>query len=133
MSPIWGPVLIVDDDDAVRNSLKFALEMEGLEVRLYEGGFELLADLGRPAVGCLVVDYNMPRMSGIELVNILRDRQRAYPTILIASQVSDELRGRAARAGVRTVLEKPLSDEALVDSIRSALAAPPGVWLGTGT
>ena len=75
MSACTGPVIVVDDDAAVRNSLKFALELEGLEVRLYEGPAELLADDALPAAGCLVVDYYMPSMSGVELVALLRERR----------------------------------------------------------
>ena len=62
MSKTPGPVLVIDDDAAVRNSLKFALELEGLDVRLYEGGEGILADADLPSNGCLVVDYFMPRM-----------------------------------------------------------------------
>jgi FixJ family two-component response regulator len=119
-----GTVLIVDDDAAVRNSLKFALEIEGLDVRTYEGAIELLTDADLPTGGCLVVDYHMPVMSGIELVDLLRRQQRTYPTILITGKINEDLRGRAAQAGVSQVLEKPLSDEALINTIRSVLAIP---------
>ena len=118
-----GTVMIVDDDAAVRNSLKFALEIEGLDVRTYEGAAEFLADADLPADGCLVVDYQMPLMSGIDLVSTLRQQRRSYPTILITGKINEDLRGRAAMAGVRQVLEKPLSDETLIDTIRSVLAA----------
>ena len=68
MSKTPGPVLVVDDDAAVRNSLKFALELEGLNVRLYGSGDELLTEEDLPASGCLVIDYYMPAMNGVELV-----------------------------------------------------------------
>ena len=124
MSNPPGPVIVVDDDAAVRHSLKFALELEGLDVRLYDGGEGVLADVDLPANGCLVVDYYMPRMTGVELVNTLRGRHVELPAILITAKVSDDIRERAARAGFRQVLEKPLEDGSLVDSIRGALAAP---------
>ncbi len=117
-----GPVIVVDDDAAVRHSLKFALELEGLDVRLYEGGDELLATQDLPAEGCLVVDYYMPAMNGVELVNRLRLRDVALPVILITAKATDDLRDRAARAGVSRVLEKPLEDNSLIESIRGALA-----------
>ncbi|MCB5175745.1 MULTISPECIES: response regulator transcription factor [Microvirga] len=122
MSSRTGSVLIVDDDAAVRNSLKFALGIEGIDVRLYGSGVELLADADLPEHGCLVVDYQMPSINGIQLVDILRDRHRSYPTILISGHVSEDVRERAAVAGIHEVLEKPLLDETLVNSIRSALA-----------
>ena len=116
-----GPVLIVDDDAAVCNALRFALELEGLPVRIYDGGSALLAD-DLPANGCLVVDYSMPAMDGIQVVEALRGRNVSLPAILITGNATPELRRRAARAGFRQVLEKPLSDGALIDWIRSALA-----------
>lgn len=122
MSQLTGPVIVVDDDDAVRNSLKFALELEGLSVRLFRDGAELLAAPDLPRNGCFVIDYNMPGMTGIELVGKLRQRRIESPAILIASHVSDELHGRAAQSGFRIVLEKPLHDSELLDSIHAALA-----------
>ncbi|MEE1656560.1 response regulator [Microvirga sp. CF3062] len=122
MSQLTGPVIVVDDDAAVRNSLKFALELEGLSVRLFKDGAELLAATDLPQNGCFVIDYNMPGMTGIELVDKLRQRHIENPAILIASQVSDDLHGRAARSGFRSVLEKPLHDSDLLDSIHAALA-----------
>ena len=118
-----GSVIVVDDDAAVRHSLKFALELEGLTVRAYDGGDALLADADLPAQGCLVVDYYMPAMNGVELVRQLRRRHIDLPAILITAKVTDEVRQRAARAGFRQVLEKPLEDGSLLDSIHGALAA----------
>ena len=117
-----GPILVVDDDLAVRGALKFALEIEGLKVRLYDGPAAVLDDPALPSSGCLVVDYNMPLMNGIELVDALHRRRIDLPVILIASRVNNELRNRAAQAGICRVLEKPLSDGALMETIRGALA-----------
>ncbi|HEX8664300.1 MAG TPA: response regulator [Beijerinckiaceae bacterium] len=114
-----GPVLVVDDDVAVRNSLKFALEMEGFDVLAYDGGPALLADAALASGGCLVVDQQMPGLTGIELVDLSLD----IPAILITGKASDDLRLSAALSGIRQVLEKPLKDGALLDGIRSALAA----------
>jgi FixJ family two-component response regulator len=116
-----GTVLIVDDDAAVRSALKFALEVEGFRVRLYAGSEALLADLDLPGCGCLVVDYRMPVMDGLQLIDALRGRNVAMPAILITGRANDGLRRLAARSGVSQVLEKPLSDGALVASIRQAL------------
>lgn len=119
-----GTVLIVDDDAAVRSALKFALEVEGLDVRLYDGPDALLADASLPDRGCLVIDYRMPIMDGLQLTDRLRARNVALPVILITGRVSDDLRRRAAKSGIRQVLEKPLSNGTLVEGIRSVLAAP---------
>ena len=120
-----GPVIIIDDDAAVRDSLKFALELEGLNVRLYKGGEELLADCDLPAHGCLVVDFYMPAMDGVELIDRLRVRHVDLPAILITAKATQDMRERAARSGVRQVLEKPLGDGMLVDSIRHVLSVAP--------
>jgi two-component system response regulator FixJ len=121
MSKNSGTVLVVDDDAAVRSSLKFALEVEGFSVRLYDRPAALLADENLPRCGCLVVDYRMPGMDGLQLVDALRARGVVLPAILITVRANKQLRIFAAKSGIDYVLEKPLSDGALVESIRSAL------------
>ena len=121
MSTMPGQVLVIDDDAAVRNSLKFALELEGLTVRAYANGDALLADGELPAKGCLVVDYYMPAMNGLDLVKSLRRRHVDLPAILTTAKATDPMRRSAERAGIRRVLEKPLEDSSLFDSIRGVL------------
>ncbi len=116
-----GQVIVIEDDAAVRNSLKFALELEGLTVRAYEDADALLAEAALPAKGCLVVDYYMPAMNGVDLVKCLRRRHVDLPAILITAKATDAMRRSAAQAGFRQVLEKPLEDSSLLDSIRGAL------------
>jgi two-component system response regulator FixJ len=123
MLPASGTVLVVDDDAAVRAALKFALEVEGFKVQLYDGPEALLADANLPAQACLVIDYRMPGIDGIQLVDRLRSRNVTLPAILISGRVSRQLRSLAERSGLTRVLEKPLSDAALVDNIRGALAS----------
>ena len=120
--PVAATVLVVDDDAAVRASLKFALEVEGFRVQLYDGAGAVLADASLPEHGCFVIDYRMPTIDGIELVDRLRERHVLLPVILVSGRVSKQLRSLAARSGLTRVLEKPLSDAALVENIRSALA-----------
>ncbi len=124
MPGMSGTVLVVDDDAAVRSALKFLLEVEGLDVRLYEGPAALLAETSLPDRGCLIIDYRMPIMDGLQLTDQLHARKVELPVILITGRVSDDLRRRAVKSGVRQVLEKPLSDGALVEGIRSVLATP---------
>ena len=83
----------------------------------------MLADHNLPERACLVIDYRMPEIDGIELVDRLRRRNVSLPAILISGRVSKHLRILAQRSGLTLVLEKPLSDTALVESIRGALAA----------
>ena len=124
MSMTPGPVIVVDDDAAVRQSLKFALELEGMNVRLYESGDELLADPELPTHGCLVVDYYMPAMNGVELMDKLHGRLVKLPAILITARATDDMRQRARNSGFSQVIEKPLEDGTLLDSIRGALSIP---------
>ena len=117
-------VIVVDDDAAVRAALKFALEVEGFDVQLYDGPQAVLAAADLPKRGCLVIDYRMPAIDGIELVAELRRRKVALPAILISARVTRALRDLAARSGLTCVLEKPLTGTTLVENIRGALAAP---------
>jgi two-component system response regulator FixJ len=117
-----GLVILVDDDAAVRDSLKFSLELEGLNVLTYESGHVLLADANLPASGCLVVDYYMPVLNGVDLLNRLRHRHVDLPAILITAKATNDVRQRAAAAGFTRVLEKPLEDGSLLDTIHAVLA-----------
>lgn len=115
-------MLVVDDDPAVGNSLKFVLEVEGFQVRVFSSAEELLNEDSLPDASCLVVDYYMPGMNGLELVAHLRDRNVLTPAILITPAPSQNLRNRAAAAGV-PIVEKPLLGGRLLDSIREAFDA----------
>jgi two-component system, LuxR family, response regulator FixJ len=110
MSEHSGTVLLVDDDLAVRSSLKFVLELEGLAVRAYASGAELLADPNLPRSGCLVVDFHLPGMNGIELVDRLGERHLRYPVIMITSGMAHDISGsrlirmsRCSRSRLRTM------------------------------
>ena len=110
-------MLVVDDDEAVRNSLKFILEVEGFQVHVFSSGEDLLNEESLPDPGCLVVDYHMPGINGLELVAQLRNRRMLIPAILITPAPSENLRNRAAAAGI-SIVEKPLLGSRLLDSIR---------------
>jgi FixJ family two-component response regulator len=111
-------VIVVDDDQAVRNSLTFSLEIEGFAVRSYADGRDLLDD-GRevPGGGCLVVDQHMPGMTGLDLISKLRARSVAAPAVLVTSHPTAAVRQRAAQAGV-CIVEKPFLGNVLIDVIR---------------
>ena len=122
MAESGAVVYVVDDDEGVRSALKFALEVEGLDVRLYEGSRALLAEQNLPLRACLVIDYRMPEMDGLELVHALRMRNIDLPVIMITGRANRDLYRRVAKSGVHCLLEKPLSDSQLVACVRSALA-----------
>jgi two-component system response regulator FixJ len=114
-------VVIVDDDPAVRNSLAFLLQTEGFSVRSYASGAELLNELPFGRTGCIVVDYKLPGMNGLDLVAELRRRELAAPAILITTHPSVAVRAQAAARGIPLV-EKPLLGDALFLEIRAACA-----------
>lgn len=118
-------VIVVDDDLAVRNSLKFALEIEGLTVHGFATGAELLNAISLSLCDCLVIDQNMPGMSGLDLIAELRDRHNSTPAILITSNPSPALCEEARRADVR-IVEKPLLGNGLLDEIRRVVGDGPG-------
>jgi FixJ family two-component response regulator len=111
-------VIVVDDDPAVRNSLKFSLEIEGFVVRAFASAAEFLDANDLAACCCLVVDEKMPGMGGLELIGRLREQHNGVPAILITSNPNAELTARAARAKT-PIVEKPLLGNALVDKIRA--------------
>src|ERR1700680_698836 len=115
-------VLVVDDDMAVRHSLKFSLDLEGFAVRLYADGRELLDDPHLPPDGCLIVDQVMPGMAGLDVVGAIRRRGITTPSGLIISNATPGLRDPATMARV-AVIEKPFFGNELVDTIRDSLAS----------
>jgi len=119
LSKLPPVVAVVDDDIAVCNSLKFALELEGFAVRTYTSGAELLraGDIAR--CDCFVVDERMPGLSGLDVIAEMRDRDISAPAILIISQPSARVSARAAKSRV-PIVEKPLLGNTLVDKIREA-------------
>jgi FixJ family two-component response regulator len=108
---------VVDDDPAVRNSLKFSLEIDGFVVRTYGNAEALLNEADLPQFSCLVVDQNMPGARGLDMVAKLRQRQLAVPVILITTHPAKILIARADEAGV-PIVEKPLLGNALLEKIR---------------
>jgi two-component system, LuxR family, response regulator FixJ len=121
-------VYVVDDDADVLGSLRFLLETDGFEVRTFRSGTSLLNAVRPTGVDCFVIDYKMPDMNGIDLAGRLRNRDIAAPVILITGYPDENISVRAASAGVRHVLLKPLLDDSLVTRIRGAIqeARPAG-------
>ena len=113
-------VVVVDDDRAVLNSLKFALEIEGFAVSTYRSGEEFLAGASLPQSDCLVLDYHLPGVNGLAVIDELRRRQINMPAILITTNPPFALRQRAAAAGLALV-EKPLLGNTLSEAIHMAL------------
>jgi FixJ family two-component response regulator len=116
-------VLVLDDDLAVRESLKFALQLDGLEVHVCRSGADLLAYELLARAQCLVLVDRLPVMDGFKVLAALRARALPLPVILITAHATEAIRRRAAACGVRHVVEKPFLDNALIDSLRDVLGA----------
>ena len=114
-------VHIVDDDEAVRDSIGFVLEMHNLAVRTYPSGEAFLEQADTAADGCIVTDVRMPGMSGLDLVRRLKTAGIDLPVIMITGHGDIPLAVEAMRAGVVDFLEKPFENEALLKSIGMAL------------
>lgn len=116
----YHSILIVEDDRAVRESLKFSLVIEGFAVRVYADAEQVLAESRLPKFDCLIIDQNMPGMNGLDLVSELRSRHVNTPAILITSHPSQSLRDRAEAAHI-PIVEKPLLNS-LLDQVRRTVS-----------
>ncbi|WP_440638356.1 response regulator transcription factor [Bradyrhizobium sp. PUT101] len=118
-------VFVVDDDAAVLGSLRFLLETDGFAVRTFRTGTALLNVGGAPGPDCYVIDYKMPDINGIELTGRLRKSDRDAPVVLITGYPDENISARAATAGIKDVVLKPLLEENLVKCIRHAIQDRP--------
>jgi two-component system response regulator FixJ len=116
-------VHVIDDDEAMRESIAFLLDSAGVASRTYESAVAFLAKLDDESLaGCVVTDVRMPDMNGIELVRRLKERGSRLPVIVITGHGDVPLAVEAMKAGVIDFLEKPFDDESLLSAARSALA-----------
>jgi FixJ family two-component response regulator len=109
-----GVVAVVDDDDDVGDVLGGLLEAMGYQVETYRSGMDFLADARLEHLACLVVDQNMPRMTGLQMIEQLAGRGVTIPSLLITGVHDAEVERKAASLGVMTVLEKPMSHHELL-------------------
>ena len=117
-------IYVVHDDYDVRTSLRFLLETEGFDVRTFRSGVALLGSSTRNRADCLVIDYKMAELDGLELVQRLRRLQVSTPIILITGYPDADISAKASSAGVRQVLLKPNLEDSLIDCVRNAIDAP---------
>ena len=114
-------VYIVDDDEAMRDSLKWLLESRGLKVELYPSGEAFLAAFGDDFCGCLVLDVRMPGMSGMDLYARLQARASALPVIFITGHGDVPMAVSALKKGAADFIEKPFNDQDMLRLIESCL------------
>ena len=115
-------VHVVDDDAAVRDSIAFLLDSDGMASRTYAGAAALLARGQALEPGCIITDVRMPEISGLEMVRRLKASGVALPVIVITGHADVPLAIEAMHAGVSDFIEKPFDDEMLLAAVRAAMA-----------
>jgi len=114
-------VFVVDDDPAIRKSLRWLIESVGLKVETHELASEFLESYSPDSPGCLVLDVRIPGMSGLELQEKLRARGYDIPVIIVSGYGDVPMAVRAMKAGAVDFLEKPVSDQVLLDYIQKGI------------
>ncbi len=116
-------IFVVDDDAAVQDSLRVLLESADHRVETYGSGLDFLDRDHDHAAGCLILDLDLPVMSGLEVLETLLDERAAMPVILISGQADRATRNRALKTGAVALLEKPIEDGLLIETVARVLAA----------
>ena len=114
-------IFVVDDDQAMRTSLKWLIESTGMQVRTFDSADAFLAAYYPGCAGCLLLDVRMPGMSGLELQNYMAREGYRLPVIIITGHGDVGMAVKAMKAGAADFIEKPFHDEDLLGSIRNAL------------
>ncbi|MDB5462554.1 MAG: response regulator [Phenylobacterium sp.] len=117
-----GLVHVIDDDDAVRDSLAMLLSTSGFAVRTYPSAEAFLERLERLEAGCVVTDVQMPEMSGLELLQRLSGRMRDFPVIVLTGLADVAMAVEALKNGASDFIEKPFDGGVLLAAVQAALA-----------
>lgn len=123
--PTTDTIHVVDDDPALRDSLSVLLQAHDFEVVLHENAEQFLGCAGKIQAGCVLIDVNMPGMSGIDLLAELRVRGFKLPCIVMTGAGQVSLAVRAMKAGAADFVEKPFESNILIESLREALMKQP--------
>lgn len=115
-------VHVVDDDEAVRDSLCALLEADGQMVVTYPSGDAFLDHLAEARPGCVLLDIHMPGRSGLEVQRELHRREAPFPVIIMTGQGDIAMAVEAMKAGASDFIEKPYSNELLLGAVRNAQA-----------
>jgi two-component system, LuxR family, response regulator FixJ len=115
-------VHVIDDDEAVRESLAFLLRSAKVAVQTYESAVAFLESSSGLTTGCIITDVRMPGIDGLELLRRLRQQDNKVPVIVVTGHGDIPLAVEAMKIGAADFLEKPFDDEALLASVRAALS-----------
>jgi two-component system response regulator FixJ len=119
-------VHIIDDDDAVRDSLVFLLASSGIEAKAHASAAAFLDIFAGIEKGCVVTDIRMPEISGMELLSRIKEQRSDFPVIVITGHGDVPLAVEAMKLGAADFLEKPFDDDSLISAVKSALAGKGG-------
>ena len=119
--PTNGKVYVIDDDDAMRDSLNFLLDSSGFDVVLFENAQSFLDALPKLALGCVVSDVRMPGIDGIELLKRMKALHSPFPVIIMTGHGDVPLAVEAMKLGAVDFLEKPFEDDRLITMIETAI------------
>ncbi len=114
-------VYFIDDDEGIRISMQALLKLEGIESQLYASGRELLADVHSMKHGCMVVDFKMPEMSGLQLIREMRQLGSTLPFLLISGCATISMAVEAMKLGAVNIIEKPFDPGEFLASVRATL------------
>jgi RNA polymerase sigma factor (sigma-70 family) len=115
-------VFVVDDDDNIRESLRFLIESVGLKAQTFSSAQSFLENYDPAEPGCVVLDVRMPGMSGLELQDELNAQGIEIPVIIVTAYGDIQMAVRAIKAGAIDFVEKPAGEQALLDQIQKAIA-----------
>ena len=121
MPPTLPTVVVVDDDVSVRESLELLIQNEGWQPALFESAQEFLARLPSVVPSCLILDVNLPDLSGLDIQQRISDAKSSTPIIFITGYGDIPTSVRAMKAGAAEFLTKPLNDEILIAAVRQAV------------
>src|SRR5580704_14815718 len=121
MPPTRPTVVVVDDDISVRESLELLIQNEGWQPALFESAQEFLARLPTVVPSCLILDVNLPDLSGLDIQQRISDEKSSTPIIFITGYGDIPTSVRAMKAGAAEFLTKPLDDEVMIQAIRGAV------------
>ena len=121
MTDIQQTVYVVEDDEAVRDSLELLLKSDGKPVKTYESATAFLKDYSDKMAGCIVLDIRMPGMDGMELQKKLNDKHSILPIIFVTGHGDVPMAVDAMKEGAVDFIQKPYREEALLEKIEAAL------------
>ncbi|MBS8239644.1 response regulator [Marinobacter lipolyticus] len=122
MTDIQQTVYVVEDDEAVRDSLELLLKSDDKSVKTYENAMAFLRDYSENMAGCIVLDIRMPGMDGMELQKKLNEKHSILPIIFVTGHGDVPMAVDAMKEGAVDFIQKPYREEALLEKIEAALA-----------